>query len=145
MTNNHHCKASLIRCIDFRLNAGLASFLEKEMGLRANDYDPLTRAGGVMHLIAGGDESRKADLLVDLEISTRLHEPKTIILTAHGDCGAYGGRKAFASVEVEEKMHERALREAKALINGLYPDKAVELLYADILDDGRVVVKKISG
>lgn len=95
---SHTCKALLLRCLDFRLNEAIQQWLQKNH--LANNCDLVSLAGAVKNLKI---------VLGQIEISQRLHGISEVILMNHTDCGAYGGRAAFADSEEERARHQQDL------------------------------------
>jgi len=62
----------------------------------------------------------------NLKISSDLHQPKTIVLIQHGDCGAYGGSVEFADFAAEEALQKEQLKSAERLSKAQFPSVAVE-------------------
>ena len=105
----HICQAVVIHCIDFRIQEAIHDFLQGFHGV-----DHISLAGGVKELLEKGKESLTFS---NLEISSRLHEPKKIILVQHEDCGAYGGSKAFENAQKETEFQREQLEKAKELLS----------------------------
>lgn len=125
----HHCKALIIHCIDFRLQDALRSFLEKQKLLGTTDVVAL--AGG-MQEIARAERPEQTTTFRQVQISHDLHQIKEVLLVNHTDCGAYGGRDAFADRSTEMERHTDDLRTARAVISRAFPELAVRLFIADI-------------
>ena len=106
----HSCKALVLHCIDFRFQEQISEFLEKKF---PQSYDRVALAGGVKELLENGERSIT---LKNLEISSQLHQPKTIVLIQHEDCGAYGGSGAFRSSAKELEHQRQELQKATALL-----------------------------
>lgn len=133
--SDRHCNALVIHCIDFRFHEAIRQFVANELGVAS--YDLLTVPGAAKHLTASGSPERRIGLLEDIGISIRLHVPSSIIIVNHADCGAYGGRAAFATPEAEATTHRSALTEATMSLRASYPSVAVRAYYAR-LDDGTI-------
>ncbi|TSC56307.1 MAG: Uncharacterized protein Greene071421_237 [Parcubacteria group bacterium Greene0714_21] len=110
MEPTHSCKALVLHCIDFRFQEQISEFLGKKF---PQSYDRVVLAGGVKELLENGERSIT---LKNLEISSRLHQPKIIVLIQHEDCGAYGGSKAFGDFFKEQEFQNSELKKAEALL-----------------------------
>lgn len=138
LNSNHHCDALVIHCIDFRFHEAVRDFLRNELNIKS--YDLLTIPGAAKHLTAAGSATRGEGLLEDIGISIRLHEPKEIILINHADCGAYGGRAAFADTAAEETAHRQALEEAATSLTKQLPNISIKTYFASV-SDNHIVIK----
>jgi len=120
MQEKHTCKALVLHCIDFRFQEQISEFLEKKF---PQSYDRVALAGGVKELLENGERSIT---LKNLEISSQLHQPKTIVLIQHEDCGAYGGSKAFTTFKEEAEHQKRELQKAAVLLKDHFPQDQIE-------------------
>ena len=107
MNEEHICKATVLHCIDFRIQRFLNEYLEERF---AGSYDRISVAGGVRNVP-----------LDQFEVSIRLHQPKTIVLIQHEDCGAYGGSKEFDGLEVEKAFQDQELQKAEQALKNTFP------------------------
>lgn len=73
-----------------------------------------------------------------IALSKNLHDIKKVILINHTDCGAYGGRKAFASRDAEREAHRKDMNAAAQIVQATYPEIEVKTILADIEKDGSV-------
>lgn len=87
--------------------------------------DELSFAGGCKDLVAPKKETHREYLLDQIETLRRLHGTQRVFLVNHTDCGAYGGKSAFANDEEEFKKHAGDLHEAASLIKKRWPDMEV--------------------
>lgn len=126
---SHKCGTLIIHCMDFRFIPDLKKFLESE-GLMG-DSDEISVAGAIKDLLG---EARNF-LLKQIDISTRLHGISRVILLAHEDCGAYGGKKSFVNDEVEFDKHKEDLTQAKEIILTRFPDLKVDFVFARIKEE----------
>ncbi len=136
---SHTCKAALVRCMDFRLQSAIADYIASE-GL-SNNVDIISIAGAAKDV---NDQSMGDAVSGQLALSKKLHDVETIILMNHTDCGGYGGRAAFESVEAERTHHEAELASAAEKLAVVYPDVTIKKMLADIKDDGSVNIETIS-
>ena len=128
--NIHKCEALVITCIDFRFWEAIVKYLkeEKEIG----DFD-ITTFPGAAKMIVENKEGCPAKSSAD--VSCNLHGSKKIIIINHADCGAYGGRKAFASREEEKQKHLSDLRGAIEILRPDYKDVEISGIYVDLDDE----------
>ncbi|MBI2644144.1 MAG: hypothetical protein HYW95_01390 [Candidatus Wildermuthbacteria bacterium] len=110
MEIQHHCEAVVVHCIDFRFQKRLNEFLAEKF---PEGYDRIAIAGGVKDLVANGKESA---IWKNLEISSNLHGPKSIVCIQHEDCGAYGGSSAFGDFAAEQQLQKSELEKAEELL-----------------------------
>ncbi|MBI4122805.1 MAG: hypothetical protein HY458_00375 [Parcubacteria group bacterium] len=127
----HRCEALVIHCIDFRLRKALTAYLAPRF---FEGYDLISVAGSVQALNSEGVE--RDFLLKQLQISSRLHSPKTILLIQHEDCGAYGGSRAFSSPEEERAAQRAELDKAETLLMKSFP-QAIEKYFIPL--SGKVI------
>ena len=116
----HTCKALLLQCMDFRLAPGIKKMME-EQGLMG-DCDLVSLAGAAKNLL---DPETQALALKQVGLSRQLHGIKEVHLVNHTDCGAYGGRAAFAGDEAEHRKHADDLTAAAEAIRQEFPDLTV--------------------
>jgi len=127
MNMSHTCKSLLMHCMDFRFGKKIKEFME-EKGL-LGDADLVSIAGAALNIV--NPETREFALR-QIEISKSLHEMKEVNLMNHTDCGAYGGRKAFESDEIEYAKLTNDLKEARDIVKAKWPDLSVKLWLAHI-------------
>jgi hypothetical protein len=136
---SHTAQAVALTCIDFRFRKALHDFFENELNLYAVDHK--ANGGGVKMIVEEGPV--REWIFKNFEIAFNLHKVDRVILINHQDCGAYGGKEAFASEEEEIRHHEVQLRHAVSAIHAKFPDKQVEAYLAMIDADSRVSFKKV--
>lgn len=119
----HECNHFILSCIDFRFHEAISNWI-KENNL-TGDYDLISIAGTLKNAV---NEETRPFFLKQVEISKSLHHPKTAILLAHQDCGAYGGSKAFANWDEEKAKYIADLITAESMIKEKYPDMEVQKL-----------------
>lgn len=94
---HYEASAYVIWCFDARFSddrPGKNNLFEKfkeKLGLR--NVDLVEVAGGIKDIASSESESDRDYLLGQIEKSVKLHKPPVVMLMAHLDCGAYGGRK----------------------------------------------------
>lgn len=99
----HDCNAVVFTCIDFRLHPAVGLFLKRTY----KSFDLVSIAGSV----------KKPRLMMEqIEISSRLHHVKKVVLTMHMDCGAWGGSKAFQNDFAQTVHHKRVLERVGTLL-----------------------------
>jgi carbonic anhydrase len=113
----HISDAFIVSCMDFRFQKYIRKWLDKNMGDKTYDYVGF----------AGASKDLKT-IMMQLDISVRLHHIKQVILIHHEDCGAYGK-------ESTHERHVKDLKKAQAVINAIYPDLQVNLYYLHL--DGK--------
>jgi len=124
--------------MDFRFNEAIHAWAEKQ-GL-IKDFDLVALAGAQKNFL---DEETKGVALKQLDISSRLHGIKTVLLVAHQDCGAYGGSKAFASWEKERAKYTEDLTHAAGLIKEKFPALNVRKMILTFDEAGEVSIVEI--
>ena len=105
------CEVLVVHCIDYRLQAYLNSWLEKNPG--SGNYDRVGIAGGVLDIYP---------VLKQIELALRIHGIRKVILVNHEDCGAYGSRGTF-------EQHKADLTEAERKIHALHTTLIIEKYY----------------
>ena len=111
LSEKHMCEAVVLHCIDFRFRNMLGEYLRKRF---PEGYDLVSVAGSVKRLVL--DPLEHNFVLDQIRVSNKLHEPKTIVLIQHEDCGAYGGSKAFADFQEELDTQKSELEKAETLL-----------------------------
>lgn len=126
--DTHRCDTILVMCMDFRFRKKTIRFVQEYLDIPA--FDQLAVPGSVKTIL-----ERRGTVKEALEVSAHLHDIDRFILVNHQDCGAYGGSGGFDDADAEQAFHEAQLREARDRINGYYPDKAVLMYYARLVDE----------
>lgn len=111
MDTAHTCQSIVITCMDFRFQKYIEQWLAGNVGEK--QYDRVAWAGGVFDLDG---------IMKQIDISTRLHHIKNVVLINHEDCGAYGQAGT-------KERHRADLRKAKKKVLSVHPDLAVDLCY----------------
>lgn len=133
----HACEAAVIHCVDFRFRNETAAFIEKHLGIKTHD---LWTMPGAAKAIVDEQTGREYAKLVQ-RISGLLHHIEKVAIINHADCGAYGGRKAFETIEKEQEAHVRDLCRAREILRETFNDQIEILLgYADLSKDGNEVI-----
>ncbi len=114
----HTCDAIVLSCMDFRIQKFVEDWARKNIGER--NYDRISTAGASLDL----------DFVLRMvELSTRLHHIKRVILINHDDCGAYGASGT-------KEKHAQDLKIAKEKIQKLYSKLNVETYFMYL--DGKI-------
>lgn len=137
----HHCKAFILHCMDFRLGKPIKELLERQGAL--GDCDIVSVAGGVKSLLSPKSSSDRDFILSQIDISVNLHRISEIILSNHTDCGAYGGSSKFDSFKKECEFHASEMKKAKEIILSKYPQLKVKMILGKILPSGQVQFEEI--
>ncbi|MBI3103627.1 hypothetical protein HYZ05_01680 [Candidatus Daviesbacteria bacterium] len=111
---NHQAEAIIVTCIDFRLQEAINKWIAENF--KNGTFDRVALGGGVKNLDS---------IMGQIEIAHKLHHIKKVILINHEDCGAYGE-------EGTPEKHSEDLRNAKAKVNGKYPNLEVEAFYLQL-------------
>lgn len=122
----HHCPIFVLGCIDFRFRDQLSDYIKSQQG--EVDFDESLMAGGSKNLV---DEKTRDVALNQIRISHDLHQAKTVYLTNHIDCGAYGGSAVFSSKDEEVTKLIEDLKTSKQLVLEKYPDIEVKMVLLD--------------
>lgn len=138
---SHHCKALIIHCMDFRFGEAIKNWL-KEKGL-LNNCDIVSLAGASKGLVSPKNPAEPEIILRQIEISSNLHKISQVILMNHTDCGAYGGRDAFASGEAEHSQHLSDMQKAKKIILQKFPELEIKIVLAKINPLGQITFEEI--
>ena len=113
----HVTDAAVVHCIDFRFQKYLDSWLQERLG--HDKYDRVSLAGGVFDF---------EYVMKQVEISSRLHEIKKVILINHEDCGAYGETGNY-------KRHKDDLEKAQNRLGDEFSHLEVEIYHLHL--DGK--------
>lgn len=117
------CSSFIIHCMDFRTKKAVDDSINKNLGGIA---DEVSMPGGAKALL---DDQTKEGVLQSIRIAVELHGVRTVLLTAHRDCGAYGGSAAFDSATQEYQQQLDDLMQAGELVRREFPDVAVQFGY----------------
>jgi len=121
----HNCKAIVFNCIDWRLHPDSEKYFQKKY----KTFDMFYTAGSVKGLI---EEENRGFFLKQIDISRNLHSSKIVALTAHHDCGAFGGMANFKDKKEELDYYKQVLDEAKKVVAAEFPDSKVEKYFIDL-------------
>lgn len=109
----------VIHCSDFRIRREQDLAIERVYGSGAQ-YDRYTIPGSCRRLVRESDDTRD-QMISDISLLIDKHQPETIVLIQHEDCGAYGGREAFQSPEAENEMLASDLHASASLLRQKFP------------------------
>lgn len=137
----HTCRTLVLHCIDFRLGKAINAYLGKTNHL--GDCDIVSVAGAAKDLVSPAADASRDFILRQIDISKRLHNISRVILMNHTDCGAYGGRKAFASSEEEKNAHLGDMQKAQEYILTRHPDLSVKFVLAQIAENDEVYIEEV--
>lgn len=127
---SYHCDSVLVSCIDWRLHPYVDMFVHNIYG----SADLISVPGAVKGIL---DETPDEQIFADIELSLKLHNPKTIVLTAHRDCGAYGGSAAFDNdCEREFFHHAEVLAKAAEVIHEKFSELTIVTLFLELDERG---------
>lgn len=133
--NIHEVQAAVVHCIDPRFYGIHLREMER---VWVRDYDPYVWPGGPKKLLEEGSLNEL------IRVSVEMHHAHQIILIAHRDCGAYGGSKAFSSLEEERQTQEADLRKVGMMLLAKIPGLKVEMLYLEIVKPGKCEFQVVS-
>lgn len=139
---SHTCNALILHCMDFRLGKAVKEYLEKNNLL--DNADIVSVAGAAKNLVSPQTPADAEFILRQIEISKRLHRISTVILVNHTDCGAYGGRGAFADETEEYTKHIEDLKKARESITDKFSGLEILLVIAKIASSGQITFQTIN-
>lgn len=133
--------SAVVICIDYRFQHQALELLEQKYGA----LDVVALAGANKNLASPNHPEDKHAIVESIGTSIRLHHPKTLILTNHLDCGAYGGSKNFASYQAEVDFHKTELQKAKQIAGQEFPGTKIELIFLNKDKYNNVLLDSLSG
>jgi carbonic anhydrase len=123
--------------MDFRLQKAIDQWMvEKNL---AGDCDMISVAGAGKDIVDNPD----GFVATQIDLSSKLHATKTVLLMNHMDCGAYGGHTAFENLETERAHHISEMTKAAETIKAKRPDMEVKMILANIDENGTVTIENI--
>jgi hypothetical protein len=121
--------AVVVWCFDDRLNKVGHSMLDELIKNKGWEHKDLVTEPGGAKLLASenaDDAAEKQSLLNRIKSGIALHHAKTVILSVHVDCGAYGYSKSFTDGAEDQKL-ANDLRHAEEFIRKEVPaDTTIE-------------------
>lgn len=136
---SHQTEALVLNCMDYRLIAPVADYLDRR-GLRGK-YDQVVLVGGAIGVMADENSAWAETFWQHVKLARDLHGIRRIIVIDHRDCGAC---KAFVGKECADErtgetlIHQIWMEALSDEIKTREPDLDVELLLMDL--DGSVEV-----
>jgi len=115
----------ILSCIDYRFWPEALPLLKKKVG----DFDLIELAGASKNISSPLHKADRHAVLESLRTAIELHNAKTLILTNHLDCGAYGGSKNFSSYDKELDFHKKELQKAKKFVKRIFPKLKIKTLF----------------
>jgi len=106
-------------CLDWRLHPQVENYFTQN----GDGCEMCVTAGSIKALI---DPVTQKYFLEQIDISKKLHNCQAVVLTAHIDCGAYGGSTAFENRQQEIERYKNEIEKAKKIINAKFPDLPIE-------------------
>ncbi len=131
------CSSVLVKCMDFRMTKDVYNWMEKEK--LVGDCDVISVAGVTKELA----ENPKGLIFSNIKTAVDLHGVSDVYLMHHQDCGAYGGSKAFSTLEEELERYLQDMRKAREIILSSFPQVKIHPLMAYLNDDGTWRVENI--
>lgn len=126
---NYQSDAAVVWCFDSRFQGGFSDYLEAR---ELRNLDIIKIAGGAKSLSSPEREEDREFLVRQIRTSIRLHQTPRVFLTAHSDCGAYGGLAAFGNdAKAEAKRQESELTKAVQVLQTAIPDIEIEAYFLD--------------
>lgn len=138
---SHSCSSMVLHCMDFRLGSAIRDELQARGML--NDCDIVAIAGAGKTIVSKEPASWHEAAMTHIDLSKKLHGINKLVIMNHTDCGAYGGRAAFDSIDAEHDQHVADMRRAAEVVKGSHADLEVELVLVNIADDGSISFENI--
>lgn len=129
----HKAKACVLMCMDFRFQKQSQQWLEKNGYL--GNCDEVIVAGASRDLVKPIEDFHKDALLRQIDLSVKLHDPDEIVIFDHQDCGGYAQDDTIPSgLEKEDDIekHKHYANKAKEVLEEIYPEKTIKVLYIDM-------------
>lgn len=137
---NHSTDNLLVCCMDFRFHEATMKHIKENYG--ANSFDLCTLAGGSQQ-VSQDVQAGKETLFKEIGIGCNLHHVNRVFLVNHQDCGAYGGSKAFDSLETELSAYKDDLKAAAEKIKSEYPDVEVIRLQVRFDESDKIWLEEV--
>jgi carbonic anhydrase len=130
---SHTCDAFVLACIDFRFHHALAEPLKK---MQIFSYDLKCDAGAAKYLVSAEKPAVRDWIFENIEIASRLHHVKKVVLVNHYDCGAYGGNQTWQNDAAQLAFQTEQLQKAKRQVAEKFPHLQVIAVFAKPTADG---------
>ncbi len=125
----------MLHCMDYRLQTVIEEW-KKTKGV-SGDIDVISVAGACKELANYALGTCEANnLMAMITLAYEKHGVRNIILTQHEDCGAYGGKTAFASDEAELAKTIGDMKKAKMALMEKFKDIHVEMFRITVKGEG---------
>jgi hypothetical protein len=121
--------AVIVWCFDDRLNKVGHSMLDALVKYKNWEHKDLITEPGGAKILASEEASKAADkqsLLNRIKSGIALHHAKTIVLSTHIDCGAYGYSKSFPAGTEDQKLASDLVDAEKMLRKEIPDDISIE-------------------
>lgn len=130
----HSCDAAVLMCVDFRFTEYYLEGVRKTFNIET--FDTWAVPGAAKNFVDPDNKAFAEALIAKIkQVSVGLHDIKQIIVLDHADCGAYGGRKAFESIESESHKHNEDLEATRAILKEHFPDQEIKIGIASLSED----------
>jgi carbonic anhydrase len=132
-------EAMLLSCMDFRLMAEIAKYMDSRF--LTHNYDHVVLAGASLGALNEKTPSWGQTFWDHLDVAMKLHHIKKVMVMDHRDCGAYKvfiGPEHMKDAASEKEVHAWNLNRLKLKIKERQPELEVELLLMDL--EGKVEV-----
>lgn len=123
-----HAKLVALCCIDPRYRFALEKFIQKKYGVREDEYDLKTDAGGVKEVAAGTPIGEW--ILKNIDIAVNRHGARRVVACNHVDCAYYGGTDSFGGLRNELERYNQDLRRAAEVIRRRFPGVEIDAYIA---------------
>lgn len=151
LITSHSASALLLSCLDYRFLNRISNFMDSK-GYRDN-YDHFILAGASLGLdqeVVPNGSAWQRTWWDHLDIASRLHQIKRVIIVDHSDCGFYHELLGFDNtvedlatpniIPMKEiDIHSKYLRQAYRLIREKYPQLEVELYIIGLKENVRQI------
>jgi carbonic anhydrase len=130
-------EALLLSCMDFRLMAEIAKYMDSRF--LTHNYDHVVLAGASLGALNEKTPAWGQTFWDHLDVAMKLHHIKKVIVMDHRDCGAYKvfiGPEHMKDAASEKEVHSWNLNRLKLKIKERQPELEVELLLMDL--EGKV-------
>ncbi|OHA09399.1 MAG: hypothetical protein A3B37_02445 [Candidatus Sungbacteria bacterium RIFCSPLOWO2_01_FULL_59_16] len=134
---HYHADTCAVWCFDDRFSPALERLMAET---QTKHIDLVKVAGGARGLASPANENERAYLLDQIAKSIKLHEPKTIWLMVHADCGAYGNPK-FENAEAETTFFGNELANAENTVGSFFGKNGITMPIQKYFADFKGIVE----
>lgn len=132
---SHGCKYLIVQCMDYRLQNAIEDW-KRTKGI-SGDVDVVSVPGACIDLANYSLGTCEANYVMKgIILAYEKHGVRNIILTQHEDCGAYGGKSAFASDEAELAKTIGDMKKTKKALLEKFPDLHLEMFWIKQVGEG---------